>query len=402
MTATRIETTDILISGGGVAGLAAACAFGAAGFRVICVDPAPPVTEEAAAGSDLRTTAILHPSVPVLESAGLWPRLLPHAAPLQIMRIVDAGGVEAEPRVVRDFDAADLSDLPFGWNLPNWLLRREMLARIADLPNVDFRPGTATTGLLTRETEARVRLSDGGMVAARLVVAADGRDSFIRRALGIDVKTRRYGQKALAFAVTHPIPHQNVSTEIHRSGGPFTFVPLPDRNGKPCSAVVWMDDAAEVDRRVALPTADFTAEMQTRSCNLLGPLTLATRLTAWPIIAQTADRMVGERVALMAEAAHVMPPIGAQGLNMSLADLTALLRLAEDHRATLGNAAMLAAYGRARHLDVTTRVMGIDLLNRASQIHAQPLRDLRAGALDALYSIAPVRRTLMRAGIGVR
>ena len=110
----------------------------------------------------------------------------------------------------------------------------------------------------------------------------------------------------------------------------------------------------------------------------------------------------GERVALMAEAAHVMPPIGAQGLNMSLADLTALLRLAEDHRATLGNAAMLAAYHRARHLDVTTRVMGIDLLNRASQIHAQPLRDLRAGALDALYSIAPVRRTLMRAGIGVR
>jgi 2-octaprenyl-6-methoxyphenol hydroxylase len=112
--------------------------------------------------------------------------------------------------------------------------------------------------------------------------------------------------------------------------------------------------------------------------------------------------MSGERVALMAEAAHVMPPIGAQGLNMSLADLTALLDLAQADPAHLGNAAMLDAYHRKRHLDVEARVRGIDLLNRASQIGAQPLRDLRAATLDALYSVAPVRRGLMRAGIGVR
>lgn len=396
------DTTDILISGGGVAGLAAACAFGSAGFRVTCVEPNPPVTTGDATGADLRTTAFLHPSIPVLEAAGLWQRLAPHAAALQIMRIVDAGGPVAEPRVIKDFNAADLSDQPFGWNLPNWLLRREMLARLAELPDVTFLPGLATRTVLTRETEALVTLSDGRRIAARLLIGADGRGSTVRQALEIAVKTLRYGQKALAFAVRHPIPHGNVSTEIHRSGGPFTFVPLPDRDGMPCSAVVWMDHAAEIDRRLALPVAEFEAEMMARSCGLLGPLTLISRLTAWPIIAQIAARMAGERTALMAEAAHVMPPIGAQGLNMSLADLTALLDLARADRAGLGGAAMLDAYHRKRHWDVQARVTGIDLLNRASQIGAQPLRDMRAAALDALYSVAPLRRGLMRAGIGVR
>ncbi len=398
---TRIST-DILISGGGVAGLAAACAFGAAGFAVICVDPAPPITDGGAEGADLRTTAFLHPSIPVMQAAGLWARLEPFAAPLQIMRIIDAGGVEETPRIVKDFDAADLSDLPFGWNLPNWLLRREMVARLAELPNVSFRPGVATTRLLTRETEALVSLSDGSRVSARLVVAADGRNSFVRQALEIPVKTLRYGQKALAFAVTHPIPHQNVSTEIHRSGGPFTFVPLPDRDGMPCSAIVWMDHGPEIARLAALPVPEFEAAINARSCGIMGSLTLATRLTQWPIIAQVAERMAGERTALMAEAAHVMPPIGAQGLNMSLADLTALLDLATANPDDLGARAMLDAYHKTRHRDVQTRVMGIDALNRASMMGAQPLRDLRAAALNTLYSIAPVRRTLMRAGIGVR
>ncbi|MDT8857041.1 UbiH/UbiF family hydroxylase [Paracoccaceae bacterium Fryx2] len=398
---TRI-TTDILVSGGGVAGLAAAAAFGSAGFSVICVDPAAPVTDAEADGADLRTTAFLQPSIPVLQAAGLWARLEPFAAPLQVMRIIDAGGPVAEPRIIKDFDAADISDQPFGWNLPNWLLRREMVARLAELPDVSFRPGVATTRVTTRQTEALVTLSDGTRVSARLVVAADGRGSVVREALGIGVRTMRYGQKALAFAVTHPIPHQNVSTEIHRSGGPFTLVPLPDRDGLPCSAIVWMETGPEVQRLAALPVPDFEAEINTRSCGILGPLKLVTRLTQWPIISQIADRMSGERTALMAEAAHVMPPIGAQGLNMSLADLRVLLELATANPATLGDAKMLDAYHRARHFEVQARITGIDALNRASMLGAPGLRDLRAKALDALYSVAPLRRTLMRTGMGLR
>ncbi|MBU9699287.1 UbiH/UbiF family hydroxylase [Rhodobacteraceae bacterium HSP-20] len=396
------ETTDILISGGGVAGLTAAAAFGSAGFRVVCVDPTPPVTRIEDEGADLRTTAFLQPSIPVLQAAGLWDRLAPHAAPLQIMRIIDAGGEYPDPRIVKDFDAADISDQPFGWNLPNWLLRREMVARLADLPDVSFRAGLATTALLTREAEAIATLSDGTRIAARMVIAADGRNSAMREALEIPVKTTRYGQKALAFAVTHPIPHRNVSTEIHRSGGPFTLVPLPDRDGMPCSAIVWMETGPNAERLAALPVAEFEAEMNTRSCHILGPLTLVSRRSLWPIISQIAERMAGERTALMAEAAHVVPPIGAQGLNMSLADLRVLLDLAEADRDAIGSAAMLATYHRKRHWEVQARVTGIDALNRASMMGAQGLRDLRATALNALYSVAPVRKTLMRAGLGVR
>lgn len=402
MSATAKISTDILISGGGVAGLTAAAAFGAAGFTTLCVDPSPPVTAEAEPGADLRTTAFLHPSRGVLEASGLWARLAPFAAPLQIMRIIDAGGAEPVARLTRDFNAAEISDEPFGWNLPNWLLRREMVARLAELPLVDFRPGVATVGLTTRESGAEVRLSDGTTVTAKLVVAADGRNSFIREAAGIPVKTIRYGQKALAFAVTHPVPHDNVSTEIHRSGGPFTFVPLPDRDGRPSSAVVWLERGAEAERLAALPVAEFEAAMFERSTGLLGPLKLETARSVWPMMTQIAERFSAQRVALIAEAAHVIPPIGAQGLNMSLADLTCLLRLCEKDPAHIGEPAMLTAYHRRRWPEVKAREIGIDLLNRASMMAPRPLRDLRAGALGALYSLGPVRKTLMRAGLGVR
>ncbi|PRY91302.1 UbiH/UbiF family hydroxylase [Donghicola tyrosinivorans] len=399
---TQSETYDIIVSGGGVAGLSAAAAFGTAGFTVLCVDPAPPVTERDAEGSDLRTTAILQPGRDFLDEAGLWARLDAHAMPLQVMRIVDAGGPDGAPRVTKDFNASDISELPFGWNLPNWLLRREMVAHLETIPTVTFRTGVGTAGVLARSSEARVRLSDGTVASAKLLIAADGRNSPVRKALDIPVKTRRYGQKALAFAVTHPLPHENVSTEIHRRGGPFTLVPLPDYEGRPSSAIVWMEDGAEVQRLMEMDVPEFEAAMNDRSCQILGPLTLASRRTVWPIISQWAETMYGARTALVAEAAHVVPPIGAQGLNMSLADQRCLLDLAKADPANVGSPQMLERYHRRRHPEVLARVTGIDILNRTSQLSAQPLRDARAAGLNALYSLAPVRKTLMQLGLGMR
>ena len=392
---------DIVVSGGGIAGLTAAASMGAAGFSVLCLDPAPPVTERDAEGSDLRTTAFLQPARDFLDACGLWARLADHAMPLQVMRIVDAGGPEPAPRVVKDFDATEISDRPFGWNLPNWLLRRELSAHLEASPNVTFRPGTASTTLFTRTGEARVGLSTGGQVRCRLVIAADGRNSPMRAAAGIGVRTTRFGQKALAFAVTHPIPHDNVSTEIHRSGGPFTLVPLPDWQGRPSSAVVWMEEGPKAEALMAQDPADFEAAMTERSCSLFGPLSLASRRTIWPIIAQRAERLAGERLALVAEAAHVVPPIGAQGLNMSLADLRVLRELAvAAPRETLGNRAMLDAYAARREADIRIRVAGITALNRISMLGAPSLRDLRARGLEALYSLAPVRKGMMQMGLG--
>ncbi|AGI67365.1 putative ubiquinone biosynthesis hydroxylase [Octadecabacter antarcticus 307] len=394
--------TDIFISGGGVAGLTTAAAFGAAGFSVVIADPMQPITDNTTNGADLRTTAFLQPAREFLIAAGLWDRLAPFATPLQIMRIVDAGGADPTPRVTRDFDAANISELPFGWNLSNWLLRREIVARLADLPNIDFRPGVGFATLLTRTNEARVTLTDGTRITAKLVIAADGRNSPVRQAAGITAKTTRYGQKAVTFAVTHDAPHNNVSTEIHRSGGPFTLVPLPDHDGRPCSAVVWMDDGPEANRLAALPEPDFNAQATLRSGGTYGPLTLASRRMVWPIISQIAARMAGERVALVAESAHVVPPIGAQGLNMSLSDVACLLDLAQANRDTLGSADMLAKYHRARHPDIRLRVAGVGLLNRASQAENPLLRDIRAKGIETFYGIAPLRKTLMKLGLGAR
>lgn len=396
------QSTDILISGGGIAGLMAAASFGSAGFRVICVDPTSPATEPTDPNADHRSTAFLQPAIPLFQAAGLWSRFAPFAAPLQVMRIIDAGGVDPTPRKIKDFDAHDVSKDPFGWNLPNWLLRRELLARLEELPNVAFRPGVSTRSVLTRESEVVVGLSDGGRVATPLLIAADGRNSPVREMVGIPVRTTRYGQKALAFAVTHPLPHHDVSTEIHRSGGPFTLVPLPDRDGIPSSSVVWMETGAEITRLANLPVSEFEAAMNARSCHILGPLTLRSRRMVWPIITQMAERLTAQRTALMAEAAHVLPPIGAQGLNMSMADLSTLLELATADRANIGSPTMLDEYARRRHADIRTRLAGVDVLNRASMVGGQMLRDLRGAGLEALYSVTPVRKALMRAGLGIK
>jgi len=393
---------DILVSGGGIAGLTATAAFAQAGFNVICVDPAKPVTVRDAQGADLRSTAFLQPAHALLEEVGLWTRLAPHAQPLQIMRIIDAGGPEPEARMSKEFDAADISDHPFGWNLPNWLLRREMAAHLETLPNVTYKTGVGARTLFTRTAEARVGLSDSTRVSARLVIAADGRGSPMREAAGINVSTTRFGQKALAFAVTHETPHENVSTEIHRTGGPFTLVPLPDHEGRPSSAIVWMEEGPKAKALYEMSEDSFEVAMNTRSCGVLGLLKLASQRTIWPIISQHADRLSSERLALIAEAAHVLPPIGAQGLNMSLSDIRALRDLAIARPEGLGDAAMLDAFHKARFNDIRLREAGITLLNQTSMLSAAPLRDARAAALNALYSFAPLRKSIMQMGLGAK
>lgn len=393
----RIEDVDVLISGGGLAGLIAAAGFGAEGYSTCCVDPSKPATTESGSGADLRSTAFLMPSVNLLDRIGIWERLAPFAGRLQIMRIVDAGGAEPVTRLTQDFDAAEIGAQPFGWNLPNWLLRREIEERLKALKCVRFEAGISTQAITVRDEAARVTLSDGRVIRARLLVAADGRNSPTRQALGIGTRVFRYGQKAMAFTVTHERPHENISTEVHRSGGPFTLVPLPDRDGKPSSAVVWMEAGREVARLRALPREDFGQALNARSARVLGHLEQVTSISCWPIISQIADRFSGKRTALIAEAAHVLPPIGAQGLNMSLADIGALLDISAPEP---GSRQSLDRYSRARRPEAVARLIAVHALNRTSQIGFPPLRDLRAAALSGLSATPAVRGMLMRAGLG--
>jgi 2-octaprenyl-6-methoxyphenol hydroxylase len=393
------ERVDVLVAGGGVAGLTAAAAFASAGFATLCVDPVPPVTASGSEGSDTRSTAFLLPAVALLERAGLWDALAPHAAPLRIMRLVDAGGDAGRVRDSVDFRAEEVGADLFGYNLPNWLLRREMVSRLGPT----LRAPAAVARVTTRIREAIVALASGDQVRARLVVAADGRDSFVRTEAGIGVRRWGYGQKALVFTVTHALPHEDVSTEIHRSGGPFTLVPLPDKDGAHASAVVWMEEGPKAAALAAMPVEAFEAALDLRSCGVLGELRLASPRRLWPIVAQLASRLDGPRTALVAEAAHVVPPIGAQGLNMSLRDVATLLDLCVAARAAgadIGAPELLARYHRARYGDLLVRMAGLDALNRAAMAGARPLRELRRAGLAALHGIAPVRRAAMRLGLG--
>lgn len=400
--------SDIVIAGGGIAGLTCAAAFGSAGFDVICVDPkpagAPTAKAHATAANappDGRTTAIWQPGQALLSEAGVWPMLAAHASPLRTMRIVDAGGPGAEARLSCAFDASELPDgLPFGWNLPNERIVEALHSRIAALPRVSLRQGLAAHSLLTRERGATVRLSNGERLRAALVIAADGRASAMRQAVGIGLSKTRFGQMALAFRVTHTQPHEGVSIEVHRSGGPFTLVPLNDQDNRPCSAVVWMDKGPKIKALAELGAQAFSRAMNARAAGVLGELTLASPRSLWPIVAQQARRLCAQRLALIAEAAHVVPPIGAQGLNMSLADISVLLQCAQQNAAAMGTPEMLAAYERRRLPEIRRRLQGVSLLNRASMAEAPALRDARAAGLRAIHAIAPLRKTLMRLGLG--
>ena len=398
----RIET-DVLVVGGGVAGLCTTAAFATAGFDTICVDPVPPITDENADGADLRSTAFLLPSVELLKKSGLWHRLDKYAAPLRIMRIVDSGGENHGIREQANFDAHDIDHEAFGYNLPNWLLRREMVAQVDELPKARLESPVKVDRITPRTNEALVQLSDGRQVRAKLVIAADGRNSLIREQLGISVKKWRYGQKALVFNVRCERPHENVSTEIHRSGGPFTLVPLPDHNGVHHCAVVWMETGPNADNLQKMSEAEFNTELNLRACSVLGKLELASKRILWPIIAQRASHLYGPRTALLAEAAHVIPPIGAQGLNMSLADLSALVNLttaARDAGKDFGSPKVLREYHRTRWPDMAARIKGVDILNRAAMAQSQNLRDLRRAGLKTLYGLGPLRKAAMKAGLG--
>ncbi|MEL7464433.1 MAG: FAD-dependent monooxygenase [Pseudomonadota bacterium] len=392
----RVET-DILIIGGGVAGLAATAAFAASGRRAICVDRAP----VAAGMNDTRTTAFLKPAVAVLEDAGVWPLLSGETAALDVMRLIDAGGRENAAREIADFAADEIGEPPFGWNVPNAAMRQALNKRIEQLETAEQRAETAIEDLIVRRDHALARLSDGSTIKAQLVVGADGRNSTIRDMAGISARRWDYGQKALVFTVAMEEPHFGVSTEIHRTGGPFTLVPMPDGEDGPRCSVVWMERAGEAERLAALPVPEFEEALNERALGVHGRLKLASGRAAWPIISLIAERLTAPRIALIAESAHVVPPIGAQGLNMSLGDIETLMKAVAAGGGDPGAATALSAYQR-RWPELAARVSGVDALNRAALTKAQPLRDLRRVGLTALTQMRPAKALAMRLGMGAR
>ena len=386
--------TEIVVVGGGLSGLALTARLAAEGLDVTCID-AGEAPARATAGQDARTTAILMPGIETLRRAGAWEAIEPDAQPLLGMRIVDCGGDAAVPRDDVLFDAAETGEEAFGWNVSNGLARLALAARLDTCEAARFRPRTRIVHWIARRDRVLATLSDGTRLSARLLVGADGRGSAVREGSGIGVRRWGYGQKALATRVAHARPHGGVSVEMHHVGGPLTFAPLPgDRSG-----LVWMNRDAEADRLAALDESAFLDELNRRSQGVYGEITAAEPRALWPATAQVATALTATRTALVAEAAHAFPPIGAQGFNLSLRDVETLAALCAK-AGDPGGRDVLSAYARRRAADILARTAGVDLLNRSVRSDLRPVRDLRRAGLSLLGRAPPLRRLAMRVGMG--
>ena len=392
-------TTDVFIAGAGLAGSIAALSYAKSARNVVVADP---FSYDESSKFDYRTTAYLQPSKLFLELIGVWDCVKDSAMPLEVMKIIDASdkGNPGKIKSEKNFNSSEISDLPFGWNVKNSLMRSTLQDLIEREGNCKLITGTRAVDFLSRDDAAYVKLSSGKTVKAKLVIAADGRNSVLRKKAGISVKTHNFGQKALAFAVTHSIPHKNISTEIHLSGGPFTLVPLQDHDGKPSSAVVWMDKSEKAAKLIDMKDKEFEKEMTQRSCSILGPLKLASKRSLWPIISQIADRIYSQRLALIGETAHVVPPIGAQGLNMSLADIKILSELDKQYPDDLGSTHSLIEYQKNRIADIRQRVIGVSTLNHISISENKIVQNMRAFGLENFFQVPAVKNRVMKLGLG--
>lgn len=391
---------DICIVGAGAAGLAAALTFAREGYSVAVIG-------RAHAPRDGRTVALLDGSVQLMERLGVWEALAPHAAPLEIMRLVDDTDSLFRAPVV-DFKCREIGLDAFGWNVENANLVEILGEAVAARPEIASFSNMAT-GIGSQDTmtpgsqdqRITIALDDGSRIAASLVVAADGRNSPMRRAAGIPARSWAYPQAALTTILAHERDHRDISTEFHTRHGPFTLVPLPGRR----SSLVWVTEPEKAAHLREYTDAALALTIERQAKAILGKMTIDGPRGVVPMGGLSVSRFTAPRLALVGEAAHAFPPIGAQGLNLGLRDVAALRDAvvgADGGGADPGSAAALARYDRGRRFDVRSRTLGVDMLNRTLLSGLLPADFLRGTGLRALAAITPLRRMMMREGVSPR
>ncbi|MGO9360922.1 MAG: UbiH/UbiF family hydroxylase [Xanthobacteraceae bacterium] len=383
------EPYDVAVVGGGPAGLAAAIGLALGGARTALVAKRAPY-------ADNRTTALLGQSVDFLDSLGVWSRCVSDAAPLRVMRLVDDTGRLIRAPEVR-FSSDEIGCDVFGYNVENRILVEALEGRAAELAGLT-RIDDDAESVVPRPQDVAIRTRQGRELTARLLVGADGRHSLSRDAAGIEVSRRPLNQTAVTFNVSHSRPHGDVSTEFHTVNGPCVFVPLPgDR-----TSIVWVTTPRETERLMALDDEALALAAEQRSHSILGRMRVEGARHTFPLAIEKPKRLATQRVVLVGESAHVVPPIGAQGLNLGLRDASDIADIVVDalgRGEDPGAPAALARFERMRRPDIASRTFAIDIANRSLLSTLLPVQGLRALGMLLLGHAGPLRRLAMREGL---
>lgn len=387
---------DILISGGGIAGLSLAAILGHAGINVHIIDnfKSPPLSDVKPNG---RTVALMETSLNIIRATGAWDKVAEFGGVLETMQIIDDSRKGHAPLPV-EFHACDIGLDQFGFNVPNDILRAALSEEVQKIQSVTMHVPDCLSGYEITGNKVSATLESGNEITAALIIGADGRNSAVREISGINTEEKEYGQSAITCLINHSRSHNNTSTEFHRSSGPLALVPLPGNR----SSVVWVNSAEKCDALLSLKKEEFTQTLQDKTNNILGGITLETGPESWPLRSIKAKDIIAPRTALMAEAAHVLSPITAQGLNLSLRDVAALAEtIADALRLGLdpGSASVLKKYERRRRTDIGTRVYGVDGMMRIVSNDIEALKELRRAGLKTLDAVPPLKKLAMRTGL---
>jgi len=381
-----MKQIEVAVIGGGLAGMIAAFALARGGRSVALV--AAPHNK-----ADKRTTALMDQSIRFLERLTLWDKIAPSTAALTTMRIIDGTSRLLRAPTV-SFRSSEIGLEAFGYNIPNAVLLDTLGRAIEAEGNIAHIEATASE-ITFRDDGVTIALDNGQSIEAAFVVGSDGRNSMVRETLGIKVKGWSYPQSAMVLNFAHSLPHRNISTEFHTESGPFTQVPLPGSR----SSLVWVQKPAEAAANADKSLEELGRLVEERMQSMLGQVTIEDNVQVWPLSGMTAHRFGKGRAALIGEAAHVFPPIGAQGLNLSLRDILALSDILCSRPDQPIPASAGDIFDRRRRADVISRTTSVDLLNRSLLSDFLPVQMLRAAGLHVLSALAPLRNLVMREGI---
>jgi 2-octaprenyl-6-methoxyphenol hydroxylase len=383
------QRADVLIVGGGLAGLSLAAALGRAGLQVAVAERSPlaaMVTPE----FDGRVTAVAYSSWRLLEAIGAWRFMAEHAQPILDIRVTDG-----DAPVFLHFDHRELGREPFGWLLENRHIRLGLLRAIQDLAGVHLLSPAAVEGTATAAGGVEVRLAGHGAWRAALVVAADGRESPLRAAAGIGVLGRRYGQTGIVTTIEHEKDHMGVAHERFLPAGPFAVLPLTGRR----SSLVWSEPHAVARALLAIDGPTFDAEIARRVGGFLGLVRAVGPRFGYPYAVHVATRFAGDRLALVGDAAHGIHPIAGQGMNLAWRDVAALAESVVDAARLgldVGGSRVLERYDRWRRIDTLTLAAVTDGLDRLFSNDLAPLRLARDAGLAVVERLPPLKRFFMR------